>query len=259
MAINLKKLTKLLSKSASKNPTAAIILAAGNSTRMGGNVNKQTQLLDGFPVLAHTLMAYQRCSLIEDIIVVARPKDFEEIYQIARTYRITKLRHIVAGGNTRQESAKKGFAKLDPKIKYVAIADGARCLTTPEQIAKVALRAYRYEAASAGHLVSDSVKRADLHGMVKETVDRTNLWQVQTPQIFHTTLYAAALHSAEADGLEATDDNALIEHLGYRIKLVECGRENLKITTPEDLALAEAILQYRRRLQATKAPTECKE
>ncbi len=247
MALKMKKLAKILAKNISQNPTAAVILAAGNSTRMGENVNKQTSLVDGFPVLAHTLMAYQQCSLIQDIVVVARPEDFADIYSIAQTYKIKKLRHIVAGGSTRQESAKKGFAKLDAKIKYVAIADGARCLTTPQQIAKIALRAYRYEAASAGHQISDTVKRATVTGAVKETVDRTHLWQVQTPQIFHTTLYAAALQKAEADAFEGTDDNSLLEHMGYQIQLVECGAENLKITTPEDLPLAEAILQYRRR------------
>lgn len=252
MAIKIQKLSKALAKSISQNPTAAIILAAGNSTRMGENINKQTAIVDGFPVLAHTLMAYQRSSMIRDIIVVARPKDFEEIYQIAKNYRIKKLRHIVAGGETRQESAQKGFAKLDETIKYVAIADGARCLTTPEQIAKVILRAYRYEAASAAHEISDTVKRTNATGSVKETVDRNHLWQVQTPQVFHTTLYAAALESAKADSFVATDDNSLVEHIGYTVHLVECGRENLKITTPEDLELAEAILQYRRKKEVTQ-------
>lgn len=253
MAFKMKTLTKALAKNISLNPTAAIILAAGDSTRMGKNVNKQTQLIDGFPVLAHTLLAYQQCSLIQDIIVVTKPELFADVYSMAQTYHIKKLRHIVAGGSTRQESAKKGFAKLNAKIKYVAIADGARCLTTPEQIAKIALRAYRYEAASAGHAVNDTVKRTTATGSVKETVDRKNLWLVQTPQIFHTTLYAAALQKAEADHFEGTDDNALLEHLGYRIQLVECGVENLKITSPDDLIPAEAILQHRRLLKTTKS------
>ena len=225
--------------------TAAIILAAGNSTRMGKGINKQLQLVNGTPVLAHTLLAYQRCALIQDILIVARPQDFEEIFQICKTYKIKKLRHLVMGGSTRQESAANGMAKIGENVKYVAIADGARCLVTPEMITKVCLRAYRQKAASAAHLVSDTVKRATALGKVKETVDRKGLWQVQTPQIFHSSLYTAALARAEADHFTATDDNALVEHLGYQIRLVECGRENLKITTPEDLALAEAILQYR--------------
>lgn len=227
------------------NRTAAVILAAGNSTRMGKGVNKQFQKLCGVPVLAHTLLAYQRCALIREIVVVTRPQDFQEIYRIAKTYKIKKLRHIVAGGASRQESAERGLEKLDADVKYVAIADGARCLTTPEQIARVCLRAYRQKAASAAHLISDTVKRANSLGVVKATVDRTGLWQVQTPQVFHTSLYTAALYRAKADGVSVTDDNSLIEHLGYRVQLVECGMENLKITTPADLAMAEAILTYR--------------
>ena len=140
--------------------TAAIILAAGNSTRMGKGINKQLQLVNGTPVLAHTLLAYQRCALIQDILIVARPQDFEEIFQICKTYKIKKLRHLVSGGSTRQESAANGMAKIGENVKYVAIADGARCLVTPEMITKVCLRAYRQKAASAAHLVSDTVKRA---------------------------------------------------------------------------------------------------
>ena len=236
---------ELLRKNVIGNQTSAVILAAGNSTRMGKGVNKQLQTVHGIPVLAHTLMAYQRCALIREIIVVARPQDFEAIYQMSKTYHIKKLRHIVSGGSTRQESAERGFAKISENSRYVAVADGARCLITPEQIAKVCLRAYRHKAASAGHLISDTVKRANALGAIRETVDRTGLWQVQTPQIFHTSLYAAALQHAKAENFEVTDDNSLIEKLGYRIQLVECGRENLKITTKDDLALAEAILRYR--------------
>ena len=235
----------LLQKAVSGKDTAAVILAAGSSTRMGGGINKQFRLVNGIPVLAHTLLAYQRCILIREIIVVAQPKDFDAIYKLSKTYQIKKLRHIVAGGATRQESAARGFAKLSEGIRYVAIADGARCLITPQQITKICLRAYHHKAASAGHLISDTVKRANSMGGIQETVDRTGLWQAQTPQVFHTSLYNAALHHAAAESFEATDDNSLVEKLGYRIQMVECGIENLKITTAEDLILAEAILRYR--------------
>ena len=245
MKIDKTRIAEWLLLTAKKCHTAAIVLAAGNSTRMGKNVNKQMELLCGVPVLAHTLMAYQRCKLIRQIIVVTRPDDFEAVYQISQTYGISKLTHVVAGGKTRQESAKNGMRKLGSDVRYVAIADGARCLTTPAQIAKVCLRAYRTQAASAGHKVSDTVKRTTPLGMTKETVDRNNLWQAQTPQIFHTALYTAALYQAEADGFSVTDDNSLIEHLGYQVRMVECGLQNIKITTPEDLPLAEAILEYR--------------
>lgn len=225
--------------------TAAIILAAGNSTRMGGKINKQLEPLCGIPVLGHTLIAYQKCKLIREIVVVTRPQDFEEVYKIAKKYAITKLTGITAGGSTRQESAKCGMRKLSADVRYVAIADGARCLITPLQITQVCLRAYRYQAASAAHKITDTVKRTTTLGMTKETVDRENLWQAQTPQVFHTALYTAALHQADKDGFSVTDDNSLIEHLGYSVRMVECGAQNIKITTPEDLPLAEAILAQR--------------
>jgi len=245
MKLNKLKLAEWLLDTAEKHNTAAVIVAAGNSTRMGTPTNKQFLKLRGIPVLAHTLLAYERCKLIRQIVVVTKEENFEAVYLMAKQYKISKLTALAAGGATRQESAKKGIAKLGPEVRYVAIADGARCLTTPEQIAKVCLKAYRYKAASAGHLICDTVKRTTPSGMVKETVDRTNLWQAQTPQIFHTALYQAALYKAEDEKFTVTDDNSLIEHLGYQVRMVECGMENIKITTPEDLPLAEAILQYR--------------
>lgn len=245
MKIDKTRIAEWVLTAAKNNYTAAIILAAGNSTRMGGKINKQLEPLCGIPVLAHTLMSYQRCKLIREIVVVTRPQDFDAVYKIAEEYGIDKMTHIVAGGSTRQESAKKGMRKLSDEVRYVAIADGARCLTTPAQIAKVCLRAYRYKAASAAHQVTDTVKRTTTLGMTRETVDRNNLWQAQTPQIFHTSLYTAALYQAEKDGFSVTDDNSLIEHLGYQVRMVECGLQNIKITTAEDLPQAEAILEYR--------------
>ena len=225
--------------------TAALILAAGNSTRMGGDISKQFMQIDGVPVLALTLMAYQKNARISEIIVACRLEDFDEVARIREKYGISKLKQVVAGGKDRRESAERAFSKVSDDIRYVAIADGARCLITPQQITKICLRAYHHKAASAGHLISDTVKRANSMGGIQETVDRTGLWQAQTPQVFHASLYNAALHHAAAESFEATDDNSLVEKLGYRIQMVECGIENLKITTAEDLSLAEAILRYR--------------
>ncbi len=224
--------------------TAAVILAAGASTRMG-DINKQLYSLCGKPVLAHTLLAYQNCPLIREIVVVTKPEEFDAVTEMSKKYGISKLTQLVIGGATRQESACRGVEKLSAKVKYVAIADGARCLTTPAQITKVCLMAYRTKAACAGHLISDTVKRATVLGNVQETVDRTGLWQVQTPQVFHTALYHAALVKAEKDQFTVTDDASLIEHLGYQVRLVECGASNLKVTFPEDLPLATAICKYR--------------
>lgn len=241
------KTARLLRGGDEKTVTAAVILAAGNSTRMGKNKNKQLMTVNGIPVLAHTLMAYQKCDHINHIVVVARETDFDSILAMRKKYKITKLVKLVCGGKTRQESAQIGVANVAPDTKYVAIADGARCLITSESISKVCMRAYQYQAASAGHQISSSVKRATAMGVITESVDRKGLWEAQTPQVFHTSLYNAALFKAIRDKYEVTDDNELITHLGYRVKLVECGLENIKITTPDDIAFADAILSARER------------
>lgn len=228
----------------SDHKTAAIVLAAGNSTRMEG-INKQLEPIDGVPVLARTLLSYEACPLIDEIVLVTRLADFPAAREFQKTYQISKLKKLVTGGATRQESAKHGLDELSDEIRYVAVADGARCLITSENITRVCLAAYRHEAASAAHKINDTIKRTNLLGGVLETVDRNNLWAVQTPQVFHKTLYTAAHAKAEDDGFAGTDDNSLIEHLGYKVYLVECGAENLKITTPDDLPLASAILKVR--------------
>ena len=226
--------------------TAAVILAAGDSKRMG-TVNKLFYRINGIPVLGHTLIAYQKCPLIREIVVVAKPEDFGKIQAIKQRYGITKLTHYANGGETRQESAKNGVEKLDDNVKYVAIADGARCLTTPTQITKVCLSAYRQMAACAAHKVTDTVKRATVMHNTTETIDRKDLWEMQTPQVFNTALYKAAMIRAEENKLTATDDATLVEGLGYRTHLVECGIGNIKITTIDDIPFAEAILSYRTR------------
>lgn len=229
-----------------KNRTAALILAAGSSTRMGGKTSKLFLSLDGMPVLAHTLLAYQRSPLITEIIIAAKESDVDAVVALCNDYRITKLTAVVIGGANRQESALRAFSVIGPEIHYVAIADGARCLVTPTEIEMVCGEAYRKNAASAGIRITGTVKRTTSGGAVLETLDRDTLWEAQTPQVFHIGLYAAAQNRAASDGFVGTDDNSLIERLGYRVQMVECRRDNVKITTPDDLRLAEAILALRR-------------
>jgi 2-C-methyl-D-erythritol 4-phosphate cytidylyltransferase len=172
----------------------------------------------------------------------------DEIYdEFAEKFAITKYRTSVSGGKTRQESVLKGIEALSDDVKYVAIADGARCLTTPTQITKVCLCAYRQMSACAAHKVTDTVKRATVMHNTTETIDRKDLWEMQTPQVFNTALYKAAMIRAEENKLTATDDATLVEGLGYRTHLVECGIGNIKITTIDDIPFAEAILSYRTR------------
>ena len=228
-----------------KNYTTALILAAGSSSRMGAKISKQFLEVSGIPVLARTLLAYEKCALIREIVVVTRSQDKELVQDLVDQYDISKCKAIVPGGADRAESARNGMNAVSSNTKFLAVADGARCLTTPLQIARVCLCAYKNKAASAGYPITDTVKRTGVLGNVKETVERENLWAVQTPQVFALPLYAAATARAQADHFSPTDDNGLIEHMGYGVRLVDCGKENIKITLPTDIRLAEAILAAR--------------
>lgn len=223
--------------------TAAIVVSAGNSTRMGGKVSKQFLEVGGIPVLARTLTAMENCHYISEIVVVARKEDLETVWQLAHRYGIRKLTAVTAGGETRAESVRRGFRKIHPKTKFVAIHDGARCLITPEQVGKVCRAAYRHRAATAATAVTDTVKTVNKRGYITETVDRRRVLLVQTPQVFHADLYRAALANVQDDSL--TDDNQLMERIKHPVKPVLIGGDNIKITTPDDLPRAEWILSKR--------------
>lgn len=227
-------------------PTCAIIVASGNSTRMGEGISKQMMLLDSIPVIARTIMAFDECEYIKEIIVVAKEEEFYLYREFQKLYHFKKLVRLVSGGATRQDSVKNGFSAVSRGIRFVAIHDGARCLITPEQIAKVCETAYKHNCATAATRSVDSVKISsgkDLY--IDYSANRNHVWLAQTPQVFKHEIYELALKKAEADHLVATDDNSIVENLGCKIKLVECGRNNLKITTPEDVSLALAILKTR--------------
>lgn len=228
-----------------KNFTSAIIAAAGLSERFGGSVTKQMVELFKKPVLVHTLLAYEHSDCIHEIIIVARPDEIPFWHSACKEHCITKVTKIVAGGQTRQESVLKGLDAVDDRSKFVAIADGARCLIMPSQINEVCRSAYKYKAATAAHRSSDTVKIADKKGFIDKTIDRDTVWLAQTPQVFKTKLYRAAAYTALKEGFECTDDNSLAEFVGHPVRLVECGSQNIKITTFEDMTVAEGILKKR--------------
>ena len=232
-----------------KNFTSAIIAAAGMSERFGGDVTKQMTSLCGIPMLVHTLLAYQTSDCIHEIILVARPCEIPAWEKLVEEHGITKVSRIVEGGFTRQDSVLNGLEAVHNKCKYVAIADGARCLITPEQILLVCRAAYKYKAATAAHRSTDTVKIADKKGFIDSTADRDTVWLAQTPQVFKTKLYRAAAYTALKKNFKATDDNSLVENVGHPIRLVECGAQNIKITTREDIAVAEGILAERKRIE----------
>ena len=227
-------------------PTTAIIVASGNSSRMGKGISKQMLLLDNIPVVTRTIMAFDKCEYIDEIIVVAKEEEFYLYHEFQKLYHFKKFVRIVSGGATRQESVKNGFAAISDHTKFVAIHDGARCLITPEQIASVCSAAFKHGAASAATRAIDSIKLTNgKNQFIDSSANRDHVWRAQTPQVFNRATYALALQKAEADHLSVTDDNSLVENLGCSIKLVECGRNNLKITTPDDLPIAEAIVRSR--------------
>lgn len=231
-----------------KNYTSAIIAAAGMSERFGGDVTKQMTSIRGIPVLIHTLRAFEAADCIHEIIVVAKINEINAWEQLCREHGITKVTAIVQGGYTRQDSVLCGLDAVSKKSKFVAIADGARCLITPDQIKLVCRAAYKYKAATAAHRSTDTVKIADKNGFISSTADRDTVWGAQTPQVFRTKLYRAAAYTALKKGFKATDDNSLVENVGHPIRLVECGAQNIKITTREDLAVAEGVLCDREKI-----------
>ncbi len=224
--------------------SSAIVTAAGSGARMGG-VSKQLLDLCGKPCLLYSLLAFQQCSDISEIIVVARESEKDLIRSICEEHGITKLKAIVSGGNTRQASVSNGFFAISKKSDFVLIHDAARPLILPESITKLLKEAHRFGAATAAKKVSDTIKRSLDGDFISETVPRDDLFAVQTPQVFKTDLYRVSLALAEKDKIEVTDDCSLAEHAGFPVKLCDLGIQNMKLTTSDDLNLVKSILMER--------------
>ncbi len=224
---------------------SAIIVAAGGSKRMGTTDSKQFIELLGRPVIEYTLRAFQRCGLIKEIIVVCREQDAQRIKDIAEKNSLSKLSAVVSGGDSRARSVKNGIAAASPKAKYYAIHDGARPLITVEEIERVTEAAFETGAATLGTSVTDTIKIVDGYDVIENTPLRSQLRAVQTPQVFECELYTFAIDNAgnNLDGF--TDDCSLIEKMGGEVKVVRGSNENIKLTTPIDIVIAEGILKSR--------------
>lgn len=223
---------------------SVIVAAAGSSSRMGGQ-NKLMMPIDGVPVLALTLRAINEAELTDEIVVAAREEDLVEISRLCHTYGITKCAKVVRGGESRVHSVLLAALEASPEASLLAVQDGARPLVTPELIGHVVSAAARCGAAAPAVAVKDTVKTVRADGSVAETLERDVLRAVQTPQVFEASLLKVALQSALESGAPVTDDCSAVERLGKVVFLVEGEEENLKITTPVDLILAEAILRAR--------------
>ena len=212
----------------------AVIVAAGSSRRMGGE-NKLLMPLCGRPVLAHTLEAFERSRAVRDIVLVCREQDMETYRALAESSRITKLRTMVQGGATRTDSVLAEDAAL------VAVHDGARPLVSDKVITDAVRAAAESGAAAPVVPVKDSIKRIE-NGKIAADVPRDTLAAVQTPQVFRRELLLDALQSAAASGRSFTDDCAAVEALGQTVSATEGSYENIKVTTPEDILVAEAFM-----------------
>ncbi len=246
LAKNIAELVRsVVGKPKKPSHTTALIVAGGNSSRMGDGVSKQLLKLSDTPAVVHTLLAFERAETVDEIIVAAKKDELSLYADFARKYHITKFKKAVAGGDTRQQSVKHAFAAISDKTNFVAIHDGARCLVTPAEIDRVCEAAHVSGAAAAAVRAEETVKQ-EKGGLIAETLDRDHIWLARTPQVFGTDVYRAALAIAERDGITVTDDCALVEHIEYRIRLVPCSKHNIKITTAEDIPLATAILSMRK-------------
>jgi 2-C-methyl-D-erythritol 4-phosphate cytidylyltransferase len=223
---------------------SAIIVAAGSSRRMG--FDKLFAPLAGKPVIWHSLKAFSDCPDIDDIIVVAREDRVPEFENLVANAKLPKVRQIIAGGKERHHSVWAGLkAVASEGCEFVAIHDGARPLTTPKLIADCLAMARNHGAACCASPIPDTVKRADIQHMVKESVERTGLWAMQTPQIFSSALILQAYATIIAKHEMVTDEVSAVQKLGKKIALLKNEDWNFKITFPHDLELAEHVLSLR--------------
>lgn len=222
---------------------SAVIVSAGNSTRMGG-INKQFLELNGAPVIANTITAFQRSSIIDEIIIVTRECDIDAVAKLVDKYKFTKVANIVAGGETRQLSVCNGVISTSNVADLVVIHDGARPLVSDRVITETVKSAAEFGAAATGVKVKDTVKVVDDNDNIIDTPDRTYMRFIQTPQVFNKKLYLDAVNSVE-NSKNFTDDCKLLEAYGKTVKFIDGDYENIKITTPEDIELAESYLKRR--------------
>ncbi|MFR1051900.1 MAG: 2-C-methyl-D-erythritol 4-phosphate cytidylyltransferase [Lachnospirales bacterium] len=220
----------------------AVVPAAGRSTRMGED--KLMLPLGDVPVLLRTLWALEQCAGITEIVVVTREDLIVPVGQLCRDAGLVKVHKVVVGGESRTESVLAGVREADPAAELIAVHDAARPLITRELLEKVLKTAEQYGAAALAVPVKDTIKRA-VNGVVESTPDRSELYAVQTPQVFEHGLLLGALEKALAEGAELTDDCSAVERLGMSVRLTAGSYENIKLTTPEDLAVAESILERR--------------
>lgn len=237
--MGLEKLTHLGRKALPLKKCGAVIVAAGSASRMGG-IDKVMAELRGEPMIARTVRAFQQCDAIAEIVIVTREDLILPITRLCRD--MDKVKTVVCGGKSRQESVHLGLNALSKEMELAAVHDGARPLITGAVIDRAVRAANSYGAAAPAVPVKDTIKVVK-GGLVLATPDRATLQAVQTPQVFDFDMLRGALKKAEADKAAVTDDCSAVERMGMSIKIVEGDERNLKVTTPMDLKIAEMLLE----------------
>ena len=237
--MNMQRITKGMRKMLPLKSCGAVIVAAGNASRMGG-IDKVMAPLGGIPLLMHSVFAFQNCDAIRQIVIVTREDLIPQVTALCGA--CNKVQAVVAGGKDRPASVRAGLSALSRDIKLAAIHDGARPLISQLVIDRTVRAASTYGAAAPAIPVKDTIK-VEKGGIVAATPDRSKLRAVQTPQVFDIDLLKGALQKALDDGKEITDDCSAVEHMGMSVKLVEGDEHNLKVTTPMDLKIAQLLLE----------------
>lgn len=218
---------------------SAVILCAGNSSRMGSNIDKQFVCFNGIPVIAYAIMAFQNCELIDEIVLVTKDS-FSDLYSIAKDFSLSKVTSIVEGGKTRTISSRNGVLATNEKSEYILIHDGARPFVSTDLIENIILNCMKYNAVAPAIPVRETVKTVDSDNFVSSTLNRSELRIIQTPQAFLREIYLDATENISEES-DLFDDCQLVEMRGHKIYLVSGEFNNIKITYPEDLVIAEAI------------------
>ena len=222
----------------------AIIVSAGKGHRFMQGKKKQFYLLDDKPILTHTLDKFESCPLIRSILLVVGQEDMDYcIKEIIEKYQYRKISQIVPGGKRRQESVKNGINALAKDVEIIVIHDGVRPFVTKQMIEESIRSAIRFKAVVMAMPVKETIKMVQRNGTVLKTLDRESLWQIQTPQTFQVNVIKEAYYRAIEDGFIGTDDASLVERLGVKVHILPGSYTNIKITTPEDLILANLFLQ----------------
>ncbi len=221
----------------------AVIMAAGKGKRMGMQISKQFLPVCGKEILAWTVDAFENSASVQEMILMASKDGMEDVKTLCTQYGWKKVSAILEGGKERQNSVCNGLAAISEKTDVVLIHDGVRPFVTEQMIADSITAALAYGGAVIGVPAKDTIKVCDADNMAIQTPDRSVLWQIQTPQTFLKTQILSAYQKAETEGFLGTDDASVAEYAGYRVKVVMGSYRNIKITTKEDLCIAEAFLK----------------